>query len=399
MASRARVQDKQSGETFIADREQLPLAISSGRYEFVEWIDDRVAECVAVATGLQGAVGKAQQPPRKPKRPKAADGFCLDVVLRPREDAERVNTLAAFDKARADYVEMFKKEPPYGRGRDWMTDHVAAERRGTLPSAEALEVEWRDVQQQMPLEAAFWKQHGTGEPIGFEEIVELTQPVTVKAPKQHDLTPAEQRARDLLGDIRWTREDALRSLVPAMKQLAYRGAGRKPGFSYVANVEPDDRHALLQRHLPAIERGDLTLSAIKGMLSLSSTSKVAALQRHFAFLRAVRSEPFPATLLTTRGQRGVIVRALTKEQADVWAATVRSLVAAVDVVLPSAVAEMEKGAFNADQIAQLPLPATPCRHAPILANLTLARAGHAAARAAEGALEQIVDLVIGSTAP
>jgi hypothetical protein len=399
MASRARVQDKQSGETFIADREQLPLAITSGRYTFVEWIDDRVADCVVVAAKAQSAVDTAPPLPRKTRRSKASDDFGIDVVLQPRQDAERVNTLAAFDKARADYVEMFKKEPPYGRGREWMADQVIAERRGTLPSAEALEVEWADVQERLPLEAAFWKQHGTGKPIGFEHIVELTQPVTMKARKHHDLTPAERRARDLLGDIRWTREDALRSLVPAMKQLAYRGAGRKPDFSHAADVEPDDRHALLQRHLPAIQRGDLTLSAIKGMLGLSSTSKVTALQRHFAFLRAMRSEPFPAILLTTRGQRGVVVRELTQEQADVWGALVRDLVTAVDVVLPGVVAEIEHGAVSADMIAQLPLPATPCRHAPILANLSLARAGHASARAAEAALEQIVDLVLGSTAP
>ncbi len=311
-------------------------------------------------------------------------------------DADR-EALKAFIAARLEYFRAFDTFPPYDHGAAWMREQVRAEKRGVLPDPERTEVEWRDAQERMPAEAAFYKSYSDGTPADFETLVEITTPISVKQqPRGDALTgPDAEAARDLLGgEIRWTREQALRSLVPAAKQLAYRGAGRKPDYSYTADTRLDDRHALLQRHLPAIERGDLSLSAIKGMLGLSSTSKVVALQRHYAFLSALASEPFPAILLATRGPRGVVTRELTSEQVDLWVAIVRNLVAAVDIVLPAAVAEMEQGAISADQIARLPLPATPCRHDPILMNLTLARAGYSAARAAEGALEQIVELVM-----
>lgn len=317
-------------------------------------------------------------------------------------DADR-EALKAFIAARLEYFRAFDTFPPYDRGAAWMREQVRAEKRGVLPDPERTEVEWRDAQERMPAEAAFYKSYSDGTPADFETLVEITTPISVKQqPRGDALTGPDAEAAHLLGALHFTREDALRAMLPALKKLTGRGAGRLPTFSYAMGVEDevDARHTVLDKHLPGLTRGDIPLSGLrKSMDGVGSTDARVRLLRHRAFVLAMRREHVEPYLLSTRvrGGQGGTTTTPTQRQVDLWAACVRLLLAAVDVPLPAVLTELSRAEISKDEIEALPSTTTG-QHIPLLMTWALARASDHAA-AADAAVELTLALVMGSVTP
>lgn len=317
-------------------------------------------------------------------------------------DADR-EALKAFIAARLDYFRAFDAFPPYERGAAWMREQARAEKRGVLPEPERTELEFCEAQERMPAEAAFYKSYSDGSPVDFETLVEITTPISVKQqPRGDALTGHDAEAARFLGPLHFTREDALRAMLPALKKLTGRGAGRLPTFSYAIGVEDevDARHTVLDKHLAGLVRGDIPLSALRNSMDgVGSTDARVRLLRHRAFVLAMRCERVEPYLLSTRvrGGQGGTTTTPTQQQTDLWAACVRLLLAAVDVPLPAVLNELSRAEISGDEIEALPSTATG-QHLPLLMTWALARASDHAT-AADAAVERTLALVMGSVTP
>jgi hypothetical protein len=277
-------------------------------------------------------------------------------------------------------------------------------KRRELSVEEKAALEHRDCQERMPEATAFWNHFFPDEPATFQLLADCVLPITAQPTRVQPHTEAEKRAAKLLGEFRFSREDALRALFEYLRRLV-QGDGRPVRYSYRLGAEAADwpEHRTLERFLPQLESGEVTINMLANfVVGADAVGKTnanvigAKWLKQYAFVSALRGKVIRPIALAERsaGGRGTLKRMPTQWQADVFAAVIRMLAQATDAITRDAIQKLREGAISAETMEALP-DATPQPHDELLAAFCRARAAGRPIPDGHGVISGVLTLVMG----